>query len=101
MCFSFLTVAGLAEFVAGRYEEAVIWLRRAQRENPRFTPMHRQLAATLALLGRDEEAKVAAAGLLEVDPQFRVSVFASWYPLRRRDDLERLATGLRLAGLPA
>ena len=101
MSFFFLTVAGLAEFVAGRYEQAVIWLRRAQRENPRFTPMRRQLAATLALLGRDDEAKVAAAGLLEMDPQFRVSAFASWYPLRRRDDLERLATGLRLAGLPA
>jgi adenylate cyclase len=101
MSFFFLTVAGLAEFIAGRYEEAVIWLRRAQRENPRFTPMRRQLAATLALLGRDDEAKVAAAGLLEMDPQFRVSVFASWYPLRRLDDLERLAAGLRLAGLPA
>jgi adenylate cyclase len=100
MSFFFLTVAGLAEFISGRYEEAVIWLRKAQRENPRFTPMRRQLAATLALLGRDDEAKAAAASLLEMDPQFRVSVFASWYPLRRPDDLERLATGLRLAGLP-
>jgi adenylate cyclase len=101
MNFFLLTVSGLAEFIAGRYEEAVIWLRRAQRENPRFTPMRRQLAATLALLGRYDEAKVAAAGLLEMDPEFRVSVFLSWYPLRRQDDLERLATGLRLAGLPS
>jgi len=100
MNFFFLTVAGLAEFVAGRNEEAVIWLRKAQRENPRFTPMRRQLAASLALLGRDDEAKAAAAGLLAMDPQFRISVFTSWYPLRRPNDLERLAAGLRLAGLP-
>ena len=66
--------------------------------------MRRQLAATLALLGRDEEAKVAAASLLEMDPQFRVSVFASWYPLRRRDDLDRLgdrAAASGIAGLSA
>jgi len=100
MNFFFLTAAGIAEFVAGRYEEAVIWLQKARRENPRFTPMHRTRAASLAMLGRDKEAKAAAADLLAVDPRFHVSVFASWYPLRRPDDLERLVRGLELSGLP-
>jgi len=80
-------VAGVAEFVAGRYEEAMIWLQKARSENSRFTPMHCTRAASLGLLGRHEEAKAAAADLLAVDPRFRVSVFASWYPLRRPDDL--------------
>jgi len=97
--FFFLSVAGIAEFVAGRYEEALIWLQKAQRENPRFTPMHRTRAAALALLGREEEAKAAAAELLAIAPTFRTSVFASRYPLRR-DTLERLVTGLTLAGAP-
>jgi tetratricopeptide (TPR) repeat protein len=98
--FFWLTVAGLAEFIAGRYEEAVIWLGKARRENARFVPMHRTRAACLALLGRDDEAKAAAADLLAVHPGFRVSAFEASYPLRRPDDLDRFAKGLRLAGLP-
>src|SRR5215468_10576289 len=50
--FFFLTAAGIAEFVAGRYEEAVIWFGKARRANMRFVPMHRTRAACLALLGR-------------------------------------------------
>ena len=98
--FFFWTVAGLAEFVAGRYSEAVGWLRKACRENPRFAAAHRTLASCLALLGRDEEAQAAARDVLRVDASFRVSVFGSWYPLRRPGDLERLVAGLRAAGLP-
>ena len=98
--FFFLTVAGLAELIAGRYEEAVIWLGKARRDNARFVPMHRTRAACLALLGRDDEAKAAATDLLAVHPQFHVSTFVASYPLRRPDDLDRLAKGLRLAGLP-
>jgi len=47
MNFFFLTVAGVAEFVAGRYEEAMIWLQKARSENSRFTPMHCTRAASL------------------------------------------------------
>jgi len=103
MSFFFLTVAGLAEFIAGRYEEAVIWLRRgAARETRASRRCAGSSRRPLALLGRDDEAKVAAARPPGNGPRsFRVSVFASWYPLRRLDDLERLAAGLRLAGLPA
>jgi adenylate cyclase len=98
--FFYWTVAGLAEFVAGRYDQGVGWLQKARRENPRFIAAHRTLAACLGLLGEDKEAKAVAASLLSVDPSFRVSVFSSWYPLRRADDLERLVEGLRAAGLP-
>jgi tetratricopeptide (TPR) repeat protein len=98
--FFYLTVAGLAEFIAGRYDQGVGWLQKARRENPRFVATYRTLAACLALLGNDEEAKAVAAELLSVDPSFHISVFTSWYPLRRPDDLKRLIDGLRAAGLP-
>jgi tetratricopeptide (TPR) repeat protein len=98
--FFYWTVAGLAEFVAGRYDQGVGWLQKARRENPRFIATHRTLAACLGLLGEDQGAKAVAASLLSVDPSFRVSVFSSWYPLRRPDDLKRLVEGLRAAGLP-
>ena len=48
-----------------------------------------------------EEAKAAAADLLAREPNFRISVFESKYPLRRPEDRERLISGLRAAGLPA
>jgi TolB-like protein/class 3 adenylate cyclase/Tfp pilus assembly protein PilF len=98
--FFFWTVAGLAEFVAGRYDQAVGWLRKAQRANARFSATHRTLTASLALSGDIDGAKDAATSLLQIEPRFRVSVFTSWYPLRRKEDLERLSTGLKLAGLP-
>jgi adenylate cyclase len=98
--FFFCTVAGIAEFIAGRYDQSIGWLRKAQRMNPRFVACHRTLTASLALSGDVGGATAAAENLLSIDPRFRVSTFVSWYPLRRRDDLERLATGLRRAGLP-
>jgi len=98
--FWFCTVAGLAEFVAGRYDQAIGWLRKAQRMNARFVACHRTLTASLALSGDVDASRAAAKDLLSVVPSFRVSVIASTYPLRRPGDLERLVEGLRLAGLP-
>jgi adenylate cyclase len=98
--FYFWIVAGIAEFVAGRYDEAIVWLRRSRRANPRFIACLRTLAAALALSGDEAGAELAARQLLEIEPSFRVSTFVSWYPLRRRDDLDRLTKGLRAAGLP-
>jgi adenylate cyclase len=98
--FWFCTVAGLAEFIAGRYDQAIGWLRKAQRLNARFMACHRTLTASLALSGDIEAAQEAARQLLSLDPRFRVSEFTSWYPLRRPGDLSRLAEGLRVAKLP-
>ena len=98
--FWFCTVAGIAEFVAGRYDQAIGWLRKAQRLNPRFSACNRTLTASLALAGDLGAAREASKRVLEIEPGFRVSVFASWYPLRRPGDLDRFADGLRLAGLP-
>ena len=98
--FWFCTVAGIAEFLAGRHDQAIGWLRKAQRLNPRFVACHRTLAAALALSGDIEGARTAAQQLLSLDPRFRISEFTAWYPFRRPGDLERLAEGLRLAGLP-
>ena len=98
--FFFWTVAGIAEFVAGRYDQAIGWLRKAQRTNARFVACHRTLAATLALSGDIPAAQEVGQQLLQIEPHFTISNFISWYPLRRKEDLERLAAGLRLAGLP-
>jgi adenylate cyclase len=98
--FYFWIVAGIAEFVAGRYDEAIVWLRKSKRVSPRFIASLRMLAASLALTDDEAGARAVAQELLAIEPSFQVSTFVSWYPLRRTDDLVRLGAGLRAAGLP-
>ena len=98
--FYFWIIAGIAEFVAGRYVESIAWLRKCKRANPRFIACLRMQAASLALSGQVAEAQAVARELLTIEPTFRVSTFISWYPLQRTDDQARLESGLRLAGLP-
>ncbi|QHP68115.1 adenylate/guanylate cyclase domain-containing protein [Bradyrhizobium sp. LCT2] len=100
LSFYFWIIAGIAEFVAGRYEESIAWLRKCRRANPRFIACLRMLAASLALSGREHDAQEVARELLTIEPSFRVSTFILWYPLQRKSDLARLEAGLRLAGLP-
>lgn len=98
--FYFWIVAGIAEFVAGRYAEAVTWLRKSKRANPRFIACQRMLTAALAQSGDVEAARAMANELLEAEPSFRVSELVAWYPLSRAADLERFKAGLHAAGLP-
>jgi len=98
--FYFWIIAGIAEFVAGRYDESIAWLRKCKRANPRFIACLRMQAASLALSGQVTDAQAVARELLTIEPTFRVSTFISWYPLQRTDDLARLESGLRIAGLP-
>jgi len=98
--FFFWGVAGFAELIAGRYEEAVVWLLKALQDHPGHLAAHRNLAICFALMGRMDEARAAAAELLAREPTFRISVFESRYPLRRPADRERIVAGLRAAGLP-
>lgn len=91
---------GLAEFLGGRYDRSISWLKKALRQNRRFVASHRTLASCLWHAGREDEARAAARNLLAVDPSFRLSAFAARYPLRRPGDLKRYMAGLRAAGLP-
>ena len=63
---------GLAvgHFAQDRYEEAVSAARRAIQSNPGFSVAHWVLAASLAGLGRIPEAKIAAAKVLALSPNF-------------------------------
>jgi adenylate cyclase len=100
LSFYFWIIAGIAEFVAARYDESTAWLRKCKRANPRFIACLRMKAASLALSGHQADAQAVARELLTIEPSFRVSTFIAWYPLQRSEDLARLESGLRLAGLP-
>jgi TolB-like protein/class 3 adenylate cyclase/tetratricopeptide (TPR) repeat protein len=98
--YSMQTATALAHFVAGRYDESVLWAEKASREDPNFLPAIRIIATSAGNSGQLERAQKAAKRMREIDPAFRVSRLTDHVPLRRPDDLARYAEGLRRAGLP-
>jgi adenylate cyclase len=80
-----------------RFDEAIVAGKKAQRQNPSFPPASFCLASAFAHLGRDGEAREAAARLLETDPAFTISARMG---RRRQSDLKLLIEGLQKAGLP-
>ncbi|WOH61184.1 MULTISPECIES: tetratricopeptide repeat protein [Bradyrhizobium] len=80
----------------GRFDEAIIVLKKALRQNPSFVPACRGLASDFAHLGRDAEAHAGAARVLEIDPAFTISAHIAGAPKSSK----LLIEGLRKAGLP-
>jgi adenylate cyclase len=91
------TGMGMAFIELGRFDEAIVAGKKAQRQNPSFPVAYRCLASAFAHLGRDAEAREAAARLLEVDPAFTVS---EWTARGGQSNAKLLVEGLRKAGLP-
>src|SRR5262245_6964662 len=66
---------GFALIELGRFDEAIVAGKKAQRLNPAYQVSYRCLASAFAHLGRDAEASEAAARLVEFDPAFTISVW--------------------------
>jgi tetratricopeptide (TPR) repeat protein len=94
------TVIGLAHFHAGHFEEAESYLRKALVQNSRFATALRILAASLANLGRRDEAAAVVQELLKIDPQLTISKFRTRSIFLAESVRTRVADALRLAGLP-
>ena len=88
---------GMSFIELRRFEEAAIAARKAQRQNPSYPPIYRCLASAFAHLGRDAEAREAAARVLEVDPAFTISAFIA---RGGQSNAKLVVEGLRKAGLP-
>jgi adenylate cyclase len=91
------TGMGGAFIELGRFDEAIVAGKKAQRQNPSFSATFRCLASAFAHLGRDAEAREAAARVLELDPAFTIS---SWVARGGQSKSKLLIEGLRKAGLP-
>src|SRR5215467_4951874 len=93
-----MTFLGIGHAFMGlrRFDEAIVVLKKALRQNPSFMPACRGLASAFAHLGRDAEARAAAARVLEIDPAFTISAHIARVPKNSKLFIE----GLRKAGLP-
>ena len=91
----------LTYFFKGDYEQAVVVGRRAAKANPDFVNGYKPLIAALGHLGRTEDAIPYIAKLLQLEPDFTVADFGSFYPFRNPSDRDHYVQGLLLAGAPS
>jgi adenylate cyclase len=95
--FSTFTGMGVAFIGLGRFDEAVAAAKKALRKDQTFANAYLCLAAALAHLGRDAEARKTVAQLLEIEPHFRIS---EWVARTGQWQAQMYIDGLRKAGLP-
>jgi TolB-like protein/Flp pilus assembly protein TadD len=93
----YLLLLGKAQYAAHQYESAVQTLRR---EETYRTMSRRYLAASLAQLGRTEEARREAEYFKISNPHFTIGSFARTQPFRDEAALAHFIEGFRKAGLP-
>jgi TolB-like protein len=80
----------------GRFEEAVSMYKKTITLTPNNIFAFMGLAGTYGIMGKDEEAKAAAAEVLRINPKWSLEYFAKTTVYK---DKERFIEGLRKAGL--
>ncbi|MDR9818813.1 winged helix-turn-helix domain-containing protein [Rhizobium hidalgonense] len=88
---------GQAQYAAGQYAAAVETLRRDETYR---TSSRRFLAASLAQLGRLDEARAETDLFLVANPHFSIRHWAETEPFRDARTREHFVDGYRKAGLP-
>jgi adenylate cyclase len=93
-----LNYSAVAYRVNGEYEKAVEILQKVIKRNPDAWLSHFELAACYGLLGREEEARAAAAEVLRIRPDFTLEKLKG-HSYGDKADKERTIGVLRKAGL--
>jgi TolB-like protein len=105
MAYAWMTQAGIAKNILGLWEQAVAWFRRAIEANRNYPHQYFAMSATLAQLGRLDEAHSAVKAGLALNSSFSISRFRANLAARCEDQrflaqLEPVLEGMRKAGLP-
>jgi adenylate cyclase len=90
----------LAYFGVGRYEDAAAVLKRRIVRKPDTDVSRVLLAACYGHLGRLEEARAQWREVMRVNPDYSLEHRRRVLPYKDQADFERIADGLRKAGLP-
>ena len=97
----FLHFLGMANLLAGKYETAAALLKQRVVLMPETDFSRAILASALGHLGEVEEARRVWGELEEINPKYSFRDHFSRQPFKNPADIERVAEGLRKAGLPA
>jgi len=95
----FLHFLGMANLLAGRYETAAAALRERIRLSPNTDFSRSLLASALGHLGQTEEARRVWQELKEINPKYSFEEHLGRLPFKHEADAQRLAEGLKKAGL--
>jgi len=101
MSYYFNSLAGTANLVGERYDQAIDLATRSLRDNSLHTPSLRCLAVAQVLSGRLGEARSTVLRLRELEPALTATAFRERYPGRDSPQAARFAAALEAAGLPA
>jgi adenylate cyclase len=88
---------GLAYYLTARYDASIETLEQAAERNPNHPFLYIALAAAYAQAGLPDDASRAAVSVRRLHPFFEVASFGTRF--RNPQDRERIAQGLRKAGL--
>ena len=99
---TFAVHAGIASahFFAGRDDQALSAAEHCLRDRPNYLPALWIVAASSALTGATDRARMAIARIRELNPGTCLSEFKKRTPCRRSEHIARVIEGLRKAGLP-
>ena len=100
LSFIMQSAISAAHFFTGRYAEALSWAETSLREHPGYIPSTAVAAAAGALVGNHAAAGRAMARLRQLMPDLCISNLRDLWPVRRAEDFDRWAEGMRKAGMP-
>lgn len=90
----------LSYFQAGDCKEAIAMCEKGLKRQPDNLISRVIIAAVYGSCGREAEARKEAAEVLRINPKFTVESFMRNTPYKNPSDRDRVAQGLRKAGLP-
>ncbi len=96
----FLSVLGQVSRAMDRADEAVDAYTEWTSRDPDSLEGHIGLAEILGEVGKTEEARLSAAEVLKINPDFSISAYIGNLAFRDPAEITRFEQGLRLAGLP-
>jgi tetratricopeptide (TPR) repeat protein len=87
-----------AHYLAGRYNEAIVYARKAMQQRFGLTNSHRVYVASLAQAGQIDEARAALAKLQELQPGHSIAWIENNIPYTP-SPMAKFLEGMRKAGL--
>jgi tetratricopeptide (TPR) repeat protein len=95
---SILNFLAVAYRDSGQYEKAIEASKKALQQQPNYQFPYIHMAVSYIRLGREEEARAAAAEILRINPKFSLERYAKALPFTK-PVADRVLEDLRKAGL--
>jgi len=85
--------------LTGQYKEAIKTAKEALKQTTNNILIYLQLTAAYSMMGREEEARAAAAEVLRINPKFTLERYAKTIYFKNQADVDKTIEALRKAGL--